>query len=108
MRVEAGKVQVEDAHGQPPTIPFWLGRRRNSRELSAAVARLRGQLDELLGATPGGSATHLAWLTDTLGLNRASASRSWITWPARAWRSARCRPDTLIMERFFDESGDAS
>jgi ATP-dependent Lhr-like helicase len=25
LRVETGKVRVEDAHGQPPTIPFWLG-----------------------------------------------------------------------------------
>jgi ATP-dependent Lhr-like helicase len=24
-RVERGTVRVEDAHGQPPTIPFWLG-----------------------------------------------------------------------------------
>src|SRR5262249_15487401 len=25
LRVEAGKVRVEDAQGQPPSIPFWLG-----------------------------------------------------------------------------------
>ena len=25
MRVERGMVRVEDAHGMPPTIPFWLG-----------------------------------------------------------------------------------
>ncbi len=25
LRVEAGRVRVDDAHGQPPTIPFWLG-----------------------------------------------------------------------------------
>ena len=25
LRVEHGKVRVEDAGGQPPTIPFWLG-----------------------------------------------------------------------------------
>lgn len=25
LRVETGRVRVEDAHGQPPTIPFWLG-----------------------------------------------------------------------------------
>ena len=27
-RVESGRVRVEDAHGQPPTIPFWLGEAR--------------------------------------------------------------------------------
>ena len=25
LRVEAGRVRVEDAEGQPPSIPFWLG-----------------------------------------------------------------------------------
>ncbi len=36
MRVERGVVRVEDAHGQPPTIPFWLGEAPGrSDELSA-------------------------------------------------------------------------
>jgi ATP-dependent Lhr-like helicase len=42
MRVERGLVRVEDAHGQPPTIPFWLGEAPGrSDELSASVSRLR-------------------------------------------------------------------
>ena len=42
MRVERGIVRVEDAHGQPPTIPFWLGEAPGrSDELSASVSRLR-------------------------------------------------------------------
>src|SRR5437762_255598 len=42
LRVEAGRVRVEDAHGQPPTIPFWLGEApARSAELSQAVSRLR-------------------------------------------------------------------
>jgi ATP-dependent Lhr-like helicase len=28
LRVEAGRIRVDDAQGQPPTIPFWLGERR--------------------------------------------------------------------------------
>src|SRR6185436_15518497 len=44
-RVEAGRVRVEDAHGQAPTIPFWLGEARGrSDELSHAVSRLRQDL----------------------------------------------------------------
>ncbi len=36
LRVEAGRVRVEDAAGQPPTIPFWLGEApARSTELSA-------------------------------------------------------------------------
>ena len=39
LRVQQGTVRVEDAHGQPPSIPFWLGEAPGrSNELSAAVA----------------------------------------------------------------------
>ncbi len=43
-RVESrsGRVLVEDAHGQPPTIPFWRGEApARTFELSAQVAELR-------------------------------------------------------------------
>ncbi|QLG95631.1 DEAD/DEAH box helicase [Pseudomonas yamanorum] len=107
LRVETGKVRVEDAHGQPPTIPFWLGEAPGrSTELSFAVARLHGQLDELLAATPGDLQPALDWLTDTLGLNLASAEQL-VDYLARARLALSALPsqDTLIMERFFDESG---
>jgi ATP-dependent Lhr-like helicase len=49
IRVETGRVRVEDARGQPPSIPFWLGEAPGrSDELSAAVGRLRARLDGLL------------------------------------------------------------
>ena len=42
LRVEQGKVRVEDAHGQPPSIPFWLGEApARTHELSMSVSRLR-------------------------------------------------------------------
>src|ERR1700733_290493 len=41
-RVERGTVRVEDAKGQAPSVPFWLGEAPGrSDELSAAVSRLR-------------------------------------------------------------------
>ncbi|MDF3202122.1 DEAD/DEAH box helicase [Pseudomonas sp. 1912-s] len=107
LRVETGKVRVEDAHGQPPTIPFWLGEAPGrSAELSFAVARLQGQLDELLAATPGNLQPALDWLTGSLGLNLASAEQL-VDYLARARLALSALPsqDTLIMERFFDESG---
>ena len=107
LRVEAGKVRVEDAHGQPPTIPFWLGEAPGrSNELSAAVARLQGQLDTLLSATPGDLHAAQDWLTGTLGLNRASAEQI-LDYLARTRLALSALPsqDTLIMERFFDASG---
>ncbi|MDV2176784.1 DEAD/DEAH box helicase, partial [Burkholderia pseudomallei] len=49
IRIETGRVRVEDAHGQAPNIPFWLGEApARSDELSAGVARLRARLDALL------------------------------------------------------------
>jgi ATP-dependent Lhr-like helicase len=45
LRVEQGKVRVEDAHGQPPSIPFWLGEApARTHELSVSVSRLREKL----------------------------------------------------------------
>src|SRR5215204_2156660 len=45
LRVEQGKVRVEDAHGQPPSIPFWLGEApARTEELSRSVSRLREEV----------------------------------------------------------------
>ncbi|WP_460164452.1 Lhr family helicase [Pseudomonas sp. S2_F03] len=107
LRVDTGKVRVEDAQGQPPTIPFWLGEAPGrSAELSFAVARLQAHLDDLLGATPGHLQPALDWLTDTLGLNLDSAGQL-VDYLARARLTLGALPsqDTLLMERFFDESG---
>lgn len=107
IRVETGRVRVEDAQGQPPTIPFWLGEAPGrSAELSMAVARLQAQLDRLLGATPGNLQPALNWLTGTLQLNQASAEQlvDYLA-PARLAFGALPSQDTLLMERFFDESG---
>ncbi|MHC8347608.1 DEAD/DEAH box helicase [Pseudomonas sp. RT6P73] len=107
LRVETGKVRVEDAQGQPPNIPFWLGEAPGrSAELSFAVARLQAQLDELLGLTPGNLQPAIDWLTDTLDLNLASAEQL-VDYLARARLTLGALPsqDTLLMERFFDESG---
>src|SRR5918995_236354 len=47
--VQQGTVRVEDAHGQPPSIPFWLGEApARSNELSAAVSELRAEVEKRL------------------------------------------------------------
>src|SRR5438128_4079267 len=52
-RVERGTVRVEDAHGQPPTIPFWLGEAPGrTDELSSAVSRLRFDIAALPRSDP--------------------------------------------------------
>ena len=52
-RVERGTVRVEDAEGQPPNVPFWLGEAPGrSDELSAAVSRLRSEIETRLSPSP--------------------------------------------------------
>ncbi len=72
IKVEPGRVRVEDAQGQPPNIPFWLGEAPGrSDELSAAVARLRGEIDVRLTAAtphpsplPGGERERSEWVEE--------------------------------------------
>jgi ATP-dependent Lhr-like helicase len=52
-RVERGTLRVEDAAGQPPNIPFWLGEAPGrSDELSQAVSRLRAEIEHCFEAPP--------------------------------------------------------
>ncbi len=103
LRVERGTVRVEDAHGQPPSIPFWLGEAPGrTEELSAAVSTLRTEIERRLGE-PGAA---IRWLIDTVGLDEAAALQ--VVQYLRAGRAALgCLPslDTVVFERFFDESG---
>jgi ATP-dependent Lhr-like helicase len=49
LRVEAGRVRVEDAHGLPPSIPFWLGEApARTDEVSWSVSRLREEIEARL------------------------------------------------------------
>src|SRR5207247_11211488 len=42
LKVERGVVRVADAHGQPPSIPFWLGEGPSrTAELAAEIAERR-------------------------------------------------------------------
>jgi ATP-dependent Lhr-like helicase len=140
LRIEPGRVRVEDANGQPPNIPFWFGEAPGrSDALSFGVARLRAQLDTLLDASTGhaagaaqdgtrdcaqsdaqseaqseaqsdaqndAAARAIRWLSDTLALG-PSAAQQIVDYLARARAVLTALPthDTLVMERFFDESG---
>ncbi len=71
LRVERGRVRVEDAQGAPPTIPFWLGEAPGrSDELSFAVSRLRATITEKLELD---ASAALAWLCDEVGLAESGA-----------------------------------
>ncbi|MET0377694.1 MAG: DEAD/DEAH box helicase [Spongiibacteraceae bacterium] len=102
LRVEAGRVRVEDAHGQPPTIPFWLGEAPGrSDELSFAVARLHRTIE-----AHDTIATTLHWLRDELFIERAAAEQvAEYLWSAKLALTALPTQERIIFERFFDESG---
>jgi ATP-dependent helicase Lhr and Lhr-like helicase len=104
LRVERGTVRVEDAHGQPPSIPFWLGEAPGrSMELSQAVSRLRREIQERLEGEPGAA---LLWLRETVGLDEAPAFQL-LQYLSAGYAALGCLPtlDTVVFERFFDESG---
>jgi ATP-dependent Lhr-like helicase len=104
LRVEQGKVRVQDAHGEPPSIPFWLGEAPGrSDELSYSVSRLRTEIERRLqdGLEPA-----VRWLTDEVGLPGAAAIQlaNYLS-AARSSLGSLPTQSTLIFERFFDEAG---
>jgi len=105
-RVERGTVRVEDAAGQPPSIPFWLGEAPGrSDELSLSVSRLRAQIAERLAPDPSGAAA-LNWLMPAAGIGEPAA-RQLVEYLAAAHAALGVLPtrDTIVFERFFDEIG---
>ncbi len=103
LRVEAGRVRVEDAHGLSPTIPFWLGEApARTDEVSAAVSRLREEVEARL--------THpdaaLRYLVDQVGAAEEAAAQI-VDYFAAAKAALGLLPTQrdLVFERFFDETG---
>ncbi len=115
-RVEsAGRVLVEDAHGQPPNVPFWTGEApQRTIELSTFVSNLREQISRrtpdvqpgyISQAHPEVAAT-TSWLQDQCYLSQAAAEQlvGYIV-AGRAVLGAVPTLTTIIAERFFDEGG---
>ena len=103
LRINSGVVRVEDAKGQPPGIPFWLGEApARTSELSQAVSDLRTEMEKRLA----GGQNPTQWLGQEVKLP-AEAAEQLGDYFADAYRSLGAIPSqqTLVMERFFDESG---
>ncbi len=103
LRVEPGKVRVEDAHGLPPTIPFWLGEApARTAEVSPAVSWLREKVSDLLPdmaaaiSGSGGDGAGHPGSRATGGIHRRRGKNALGTVPTQK---------TIVLERFFDESG---
>jgi ATP-dependent Lhr-like helicase len=105
LRVEPGRVRVEDAQGAAPNIPFWLGEAPGrTDELSAAVSRLRAQFERQWRAGTPNEA--VAWAREVLRLDEAAA-RQLVDYLGRSVAALGALPtqDRVLLERFFDESG---
>jgi ATP-dependent Lhr-like helicase len=116
-RVEgkAGRVLVEDAHGAPPSVPFWRGEApARTEELSLHLADLRQEIsDRLPNTSPIGVsfsqpevADTVAWLKEECGVDDSGAEQmiEYIL-QGRAVLGAVPTQQTIIAERFFDEGG---
>lgn len=104
-RIEAstGRVYVEDAHGAPPSVPFWLGEApARTKELSFQVSELRKKISDLLEKNEDAR----PWLITHCGLNESGACEiiDYIK-TGKAVLGAIPSQETVIAERFFDESG---
>jgi ATP-dependent helicase Lhr and Lhr-like helicase len=115
IETNAGRILVQDAHGAPPTVPFWRGEApARTQELSAHVGELREQISEMLLRTSpiGFSATQpevaaaVGWLKQECGLDDSGAEQAieYIL-QGRAVLGAVPTQTTIIAERFFDEGG---
>ncbi len=101
-RIETGVVRVEDAHGAPPNVPFWLGEApARTRELSEEVSRLRVDVAERLDR-----GDSIEWLGGECALPPEAAEQ--------LLRYVRAQRDSIgvvpsqhdiVFERFFDDSG---
>ena len=102
-RIESGKVRVEDAQGQSPSIPFWLGEAPGrTMELSQEVTALREGVDQRLEQPKEAQ----AWLMSQSGVGE-EAGKQIVAYLKEGKRVLGMVPTgrRLVAERFFDESG---
>jgi ATP-dependent helicase Lhr and Lhr-like helicase len=115
IETNAGRVLVQDAHGAPPSVPFWRGEApARTQELSEHIGTLREKISEMLQHTSpvGFSATQpevaraVVWLKEECGLDDSGAEQAieYIL-QGRAVLGAVPTQTTVIAERFFDEGG---
>jgi ATP-dependent Lhr-like helicase len=110
LRVAGGVVRVADAHGVPPTIPFWLGEApARSDELSAGVSALRELVWARIrehGDAGGDARAATAAVARELELTETAASQI-VDYFGGTLELLGVVPSqrTIVLERFFDEAG---
>ncbi|HEU4487779.1 MAG TPA: helicase-related protein, partial [Actinomycetota bacterium] len=104
-RIEPGVVRVVDAHGAPPSVPFWLGEApARTDELSDEVASLRSGVERHLARDDFSGACE--WLQSEAGLEAAAAAMI-VSYLGAARTALGLLPtlEDVVFERFFDETG---
>jgi ATP-dependent Lhr-like helicase len=114
IQIGPGTVRVEDAHGQPPGIPFWLGEApARTAELSRAISKLRESVEKKIAKLIEQNSEKekiipaLAdWFVAETSIS-VSGAQQLADYFFAAYQTLGALPsqDTIIMERFFDESG---
>jgi ATP-dependent Lhr-like helicase len=110
-----GRVLVEDAHGAPPSIPFWEGEApQRTAVLSSGVGELREEIaarlphvsPSAMHATHPEVAACVLWLQEECGVSKSAATQlvAYIV-AGRAALGAVPSKTTIIAERFFDDGG---
>ena len=103
-RVETGRVRVEDAHGAPPSVPFWRGEApARTAELSREVSQVR---EEIAARAAKDFAEAVEFLMQQCGLDRRGAEQA-VDYVRGGLRALGTLPTdrTIVAERFFDEAG---
>ncbi len=106
LRVEKGRVFVEDAHGMPPTIPFWFGEApARTKELSCEISHLRQKAQDIFER--GDNAEKLtAYFLSIPGVGTEAAKQA-SDYLHASYVALGELPtqQNIIAERFFDEGG---
>lgn len=101
--VRGGDVTVVDAHGAPPSIPFWFGEAPGrSLELSTEISHLREELSQRIEDPE----QAILWLTTECNVDEWAAKQT--VEYIQAQKAALGMVPTqkrIVFERFFDESG---
>ncbi|EDL58395.1 DEAD/DEAH box helicase [Gimesia maris] len=101
--VRGGDVTVVDAHGAPPSIPFWFGEAPGrSLELSTEISHLRKELERRIEDTE----RAILWLSQETNTDEWGSKQ--IVEYFQAQKAALGVVPTqkrIVFERFFDESG---
>ncbi|HTL27908.1 MAG TPA: helicase-related protein, partial [Tepidisphaeraceae bacterium] len=123
-RVESnGRVLVEDAHGAPPSVPFWLGEApARTNELSFGVGELRQKISDFIPKQVVDISESGVWSEKFRTSEEVKAAKEWLMAECGLTESGAEQAidyviagrivlgqvptqKTVIAERFFDEGG---